>query len=189
VSGKKDGNTHWLNMIEINNDAWNQNSVKISGFSISFKEIADSQREYYIDLGNKEFIHVKTWKDMVRVDIVVNRKTNTFGGSLGLMGTYPEGLMLGRDGKTIISDFDSFGQEWQVLSSESRIFHVVEGPQHPSKCEVPSKAVMRRRLSQAILSREEAEIACKSVGVSEDEFDLCVFDVMAIGDKDAVGAY
>merc|ERR1712166_298641 len=131
----------------------------------------------------------KTWKDMVRIDIVVNHETNTFGGSLGLMGSYPEGIMLGRNGKAIIPEFNNFGQEWQVLSSEPKIFHVVDGPQHPSKCDAPSKAVMRRRLAQTIISREEAEIACARVGVSEDEFDLCVFDVMAIGDKTAAGAY
>merc|ERR1712176_937725 len=123
--------------VEITNDKWNQNSVSISGFSISYEEIIDNQqREYFIDLGNEENIHLKTWKDMVRVDLNVNREMNTFSGSLGLMGTYPEGIMLGRDKKTIFSDFNSFGQEWQVLSHEPKIFRVVDGPQHPSKCEL-----------------------------------------------------
>merc|ERR1711862_240921 len=76
MAGNKDGNTHWLNMVELNNDAWEQNSVSISGFSISFMKVNDKQNEYYFDLGNEEYIHVKTWNGMVRVDIIVNREYN-----------------------------------------------------------------------------------------------------------------
>jgi len=37
---------------------------------------------------------------------------------------------------------------------------------------------------------EEAEKACAGVGAENPgEFDLCVFDVMASGDRDMVGAY
>jgi len=187
VAGKKDGNTQLLNMVEVKNKEWDQNSVNIGRFPISYTPHFSNQREYVIDLGKKEYIHLKTWKDMVRVDIVVNHETNTFGGSLGLMGSYPEGIMLGRNGKAIIPEFNNFGQEWQVLSSEPNNFHVVEGPQHPSKCVIPSKSAMRRRMAQSIISRQEAEIACAKIGV--DEFDLCVFDVMAIGDTDSAGAY
>merc|ERR1712183_1021877 len=125
----------------------------------------------------------KTWKDMVRVDMVVNHEKETFKGSLGLMGSYPEGTMLGRDGKTPYADLSKFGQEWQALSSESKLFRVVDGPQYPSKCVLPTKEVMRRRLGRSNISREEAEIACLHSAVNEEEFDLCVFDVMAIGDK------
>jgi len=189
VAGKHDGNTRWINKIEIKSDYWDQNSREILGFPISYKKLNSNQDEYLINLGNQESIELKTWKDMVRVDIIVNRDLNTFDGSLGLLGSYPEGAMLGRDGKTSISDYNKFGQEWQVLSSEPKIFNAVDGPQHPSICEVPTKAVMRIRLAESIISREEAEIACARVGVSEDEFDLCIFDVMAIGDKNAAGAY
>jgi len=185
VAGMKDGNTHWLNKVEVED----KNSLQISGFPVKFEQSHTKQREYEIDLGDDEFINLKTWKDMVRVDIVVNHGKDTFDGSLGLMGSYPEGTMLGRDGKTSIVDLNKFGQEWQVLSSEPKLFHVVDGPQHPSKCEVPSKTVMRRRLAQSVVSRKEAEIACSRAAVGEEEFDLCVFDVMAIGDESAAGAY
>merc|ERR1711972_856892 len=139
VSGNKDGNTELLNMVEVKKSEWDQNLVKIGRFPISYIKHHTNQRGYVIDLGKKESIHIKTWKDMVRVDIIVNNESNTFGGSLGLMGSYPEGIMLGRDGKTVISDFNKFGQEWQVSSYEPKIFHVIEGPHHPSKCDVPTK--------------------------------------------------
>merc|ERR1712176_1060165 len=107
-------------MIEVENEKFDENSVSIENFPISYTRSHENQREYVIDLGNNESINLKTWKDMVRVDIIVNREMNTFGGSLGLMGSFPEGIMLGRDGTTIISKFDHFGQEWQVLSNEPK---------------------------------------------------------------------
>lgn len=189
VAGMKDGNTHWLNSVQVEDDEWDNKLVQILGFPIKFEQLYTNQRQYAIDLGNDELIELKTWKDMVRVDIIVNHEKSTFDGSLGLMGTYPEGTMLGRDGKTTFTDLNNFGQEWQVLSSESKIFQVVDGPQHPSKCDAPGKAVMRRRLARSDVSREEAEIACAHAAVNREEFDLCVFDVMAIGDKSVAGAY
>jgi len=189
VAGLKDGDTHWLNNVQVENDEWDHKLVQIFGFPINFELLHTNQRQYVIDLGDDEFVELKTWKDMVRVDIIINREKKTFDGSLGLMGTYPEGTMLGRDGKTTFKDLNNFGQEWQVLSSESKIFRAVDGPQHPAKCDIPGKAVMRRRLARSDVSREEAEIACSHAAVNKEEFDLCVFDVMALGDKGAAGAY
>jgi len=192
VAGVKDGNTHWLNSNEVRNNDWEQETVKISGYPISYKRVHTESREYVIDLGNNESIQLRTWKDMIRVDIIDNQEQqeeSVFGGSLGLMGSYPKGIMLGRDGKTEITELDKFGQEWQVLSSEQMIFHVVDGPQHPTKCEAPSKQVLRRRLAESKISRKDAEAACAHIRFTEDEFDLCVFDVMAIGDMNAAGAY
>jgi len=189
VAGMKDGNTRWLNMIEVKEGEWDKNTAQIAGYPIKYEDLLYTQRQYVIELGNDEFINLKTWKDMVRVDVVPNPQKETFGGSLGLMGSYPDGAMLGRDGETEIAEHDNFGQEWQVLSYEPKVFHVVDGPQHPSRCESPNKSGMRRRLAQSKISRKEAEIACTLVDVSKEEFDLCVFDVMAIGDRSAAGAY
>lgn len=57
-------------------------------------------------------------------------------------------------------------------------------------CESPSKEAMRRGLAESIVTRADAEIACSRSDVIADEFDLCVFDVMATGSTDvAAGAY
>lgn len=189
VAGIKDGNTHWLNTLEVGDEEWDAKAVEIVGFPIKYTQMHSKQREYVIDLGDDESIQLKTWKDMVRVDVVVNHEKDTFDGSSGLMGSYPKGTTLGRDGKTTILDLNQFGQEWQVLSSESKLFRLDDGPQHPTKCEAPGKTAMRRRLAQSDISRKEAEIACSRASVSGGEFDLCVFDVMAIGDKSVAGAY
>ena len=112
-----------------------------------------------------------------------------FSTSAGMMGAFSTGEKLGRDGVTIIDDTDEFGQEWQVLPTESKLFHengddIVQAPTH---CEIPSKTEMRRRLDEAHLTVEEAEMACSRI--NPDEFDLCVFDVMASNDKNLAGAY
>merc|ERR1711934_526901 len=97
-------------------------------------------------------------------------------------GQYGVGDKLGRDGMNIIEDINTFGQEWQVLPSEDMLFHNVEGPQPPHKCEIPQASNIRRRLLESDVSQEEAKISC--AGVDPDVFEMCVFDVMATGDKD-----
>jgi hypothetical protein len=190
VAGMKDGNSHWLNMLEIDQNTWEKNDVTIEGYPVYYQKIHENQREYFIELGNDETIKIKTWKDMVRVD-VLNPRKETFAGSSGLMGSYPDGVLLGRDGKTVFTDLNNFGQEWQVLSYEPNLFHIVDdGPQHPAQCESPSKTAMRRTLAESNISRKDAEIACAHVmKTTKEEFDLCVFDVMSIGDKSVAGAY
>ena len=42
-----------------------------------------------------------------------NATSYYFGDSLGMMGHFETGEMRARDGTTIISDPDLFGQEWQ----------------------------------------------------------------------------
>ena len=132
---------------------------------------------------------------MLRVDLE-NCNAEDFGNSLGLMGTFGEGVMLGRDNRTVIEDPTKFGMEWQVLNTEPQLFHEAVGPQHPQKCAMPTtKTFLRRqradrearRLLVESISREAAEAACR--GAATDEFSDCVYDVMATDDIDAASAY
>jgi len=193
VAGNSDGGTYWINEVEGNKSkGWpngkdHQNEQpSIAGYSIAYRKPHRFQREYTIKLRTEEYIVIKVWKDFVRVDIQGPKNENFFG-SAGLMGSFPEGLKLGRDGETILEDNNKFGQEWQVLGDDEFLFHIREGPQHPLHCELPSKTFMRRKLAKSMLSREEAEVACSRV--SESERDLCIFDVMVTADKDLAGAY
>lgn len=186
VSGHHDGDSFWLNGIQGNGDDWKDGTI-VGGYPVSHRKIGRTQRQYTINLGNKESIVFKTWKDFVRVDVVGATPEN-FGQSLGLMGTFPKGVKVGRDGTTVFNDYNKFGQEWQVLSSDPNMFHSVEGPQHPSRCELPVKSAMRRRLTKSTISREEAERLCSHL-VDEEERDLCAFDIMATNDEGAAQAY
>ena len=98
---------------------------------------------------------------------------------------------MGRDGKTIFTDTDEFGKEWQVLSTEPMLFHNVSGVQHPEVCAMPQsmgssvKKNLRRRLGESLLSTEDAENACAHAEEMED----CVADVLATNDKTLAAHY
>jgi len=183
VSGHKDGDSFWINGVE--GGDWKE-GTNIAGYPIRYRRVNSQQREYEIDLSEGESILMRTWKDFVRVDVVGAKDTN-FHSSLGLMGSYPKGNALGRDGKTVMKDWNSFGQDWQVLSSDPKLFHNNDNPQHPIRCRLPGKSVLRRRLSKSTFSRKDAELACSRV--SPTERDLCLFDVMATNDPSAALAH
>ena len=180
-------NWHWTNKIpgnEMVNDIVLPETI--SGFPVNFRHINSKQREFTVELGNSERIVIKTWKDFVRVDII-NGSSKNFGDSLGLMGTYHKGLKMSRDNTTVMEDANEFGQEWQVLPSEPKLFHKVEGVQSPIKCPLPDINKARRRLREAVITQEDAETACSRVNIQDR--DACVFDVLAVNDKEVAGAY
>jgi len=192
VSGRKDGDTYWVNGIEgdVEGDdtLWDERT-NIAGYPIKYQRVHSIQREYVINLGeSNEKIIFKTWKDFVRVD-VVNPRDEDFTGSMGLIGSYPDGTIVGRfNPLSSMKDRNAFGQEWQVLSSDPKLFHSVEGPQYPARCVLPTKSSLRRRLSKSEISREDAEVSCSSI-TDDEERDLCIFDVMATNDKVTAEAY
>lgn len=177
------GSRYWLNKI-----ADGDLSNGIGGFRIEHNRINSKQDEFIVTIGSNEAIVFKTWKNFVRVN-VRNGTPQNFETSLGLMGSYSKGLKLGRDGKTIIEDNNEFGLEWQVLPAEEyELFHNLEGVQAPHKCAMPDTSKgRRRRLSENIISSEDAAIACSRVNM--EERDACIFDVLATNDKDMAGAY
>ena len=181
VMGDNHDAPYWINKQE--NAGLDQG---INGFPISHRKVHSKQDEFIVSLGDDKSIVMKTFKKFVRVSIDGATK-ESFGTSLGLLGSYGSGEMVARDKKTTLGNANEFGQEWQVLPSEGMLFHSVEGPQAPAKCAIPQVSNVRRRLLESKISEEEAEIACARVNA--EDFDLCVFDVMATGDNDVVGAY
>merc|ERR1711957_468764 len=104
-------------------------------------------------------------------------------------GSFKDSQWMARDGNTVFSDANEFGQEWQVLPNEPTLFHNAgDGPQAPSKGQIPSKTTLRRRLVKSEVTIKDAEKACAGI-FNVADFDLCVFDVMASGDKEIAGAY
>jgi hypothetical protein len=181
VRGGKKKNV-WINGIESND---NMEKLSIAGFPIQYYPISKKSEKFVVDLGNDEGIVLKTWNSFLSVTIE-NPQNDKFAGSVGLMGSFPEGTKIGR-GNSIVDDNNVFGQEWQVLSSEQNLFHEIEGPQHPQQCEIPSSTEMRRRLAASIVTVVDAEKAC--IGVGQKDKELCIFDVMATNDQSSAGAY
>lgn len=132
-----------------------------------------------LDKDNQEQILVNVLKDMINVS-VKNASKATFGTSSGLLGSFPEGLTLARDGATVMEDHNSFGQEWQVMDADPQLFHSTNIHQEaPGVC-VPPTTAEGRRLGEGI-DREAAEKACAHHKDHQMK-DMCIFDVMAMAD-------
>ena len=161
----------------------------LGDYDVSFRRISDHQTITRINLGEENAASIETYKHFVRVN-VAPKNMDAFNGSAGMLGSYPAGQMVGRDGKTIIEDPNSFGQEWMVRPSDPIIFHDVESiADYPINCPMPNleaKEDARRRLGE-IISKEEAATACAHVSLADRNF--CIFDVLATNTKDVVGTY
>lgn len=178
----------WMNGEQVVDLDDNEDAIVLSSkFPVSIKKLSEKSTEVRINLGGNEEIVVKTWGKMVRVS-VSHASSENFGTSVGMMGAYSTGAKLGRDGITKIEDSNIFGQEWQVLPTEAKLFHEIgDTVQSPVSCEIPSSHDMRRRLFEASVTLEEAKMACDHV--ARAEFDLCTFDIMATNDVELAGAY
>jgi hypothetical protein len=159
---------------------------EFSGFEFSHTQPIKHQNVFEVHLVGRQRIKVKTYKDFVAVAIEQGT-LETFKDSVGLMGDR-EGNMRARDGTTIIEDPNAFGQEWQVLPTESSLFQTLRLPQHPQTCKLPSPEAtkqIRRRLSETSALAEAAEVACAQWGEAKES---CVYDVLATGDLDMAQA-
>jgi len=188
ITGGRDSMKYFLNGRVKDADSNDTDGVVdyFAGYKLKYKRISDKAVEYEVVLDNTESILLKNWNGFVSVS-VKNPKKEHFDSSVGLMGTFSNGIKLARDNVTIISDLNIFGQEWQVIGSESKLFIESEGPQFPSKCDIPSSIDMRRRLVNSIVTIETATVAC--TGVTKEDKDLCIFDVIATNDVGLAGAY
>jgi len=160
-------------------------SETLSGYPITVNPVSSKETEFTVSLDNYQTIKFSTHRDFVRVDFFAPTKAD-FGESVGLLGTFSGGKKVGRDMITVFENVNEFGQEWQVRNGN--LFHSVEGPQFPETCTIPTKSDKRqRRLGEHIITQEEAELACSRV--SDNERDLCVFDVLELNELDIAGAY
>jgi cysteine-rich repeat protein len=164
---------------------------EFSGFAFSHTQPTDKQHVFEINLGGRERLKVKTYKDFVSV-LIDQAQSKHFGDSVGLMGDFRKGHMIARDGKTILDDPNAFGQEWQVLESETTLFQTLRLPQHPMECTMPppmqASQLRRRLLESSPIAEVAAEEACAHWGEGKDD---CVFDVLTTGDLEmaVMGAY
>jgi cysteine-rich repeat protein len=158
--------------------------AEFSGFAFSHTQPTGKQHVFEVDLGGRERVKLKTYKDFVSV-LIEQGQSKNFGDSVGLMGDFGQGRMLARDGKTILNDPNAFGQEWQVLHTEPSLFQTLRLPQHPMECTLPPRMeasqLRRRLLESSSVDELAAEKACAEWGEGKDD---CVFDVLTTGDLD-----
>lgn len=185
------GTTH---LVQLNGEEAKElqtGEASLGDYAVKFTRINDHQTRTRIDLGSRagDAISIETFKAFVRVN--VSPKTPTmFAGSNGLLGSYPTGRMMARDGVTLIKDANEFGQEWRLREGESMLFHDADSVEPLETCPMPNeatKAEARRRLGETAVTKEDAALACARV--EEANRDACIFDVLATNDKDMAGSY
>ena len=199
LTGGSDSKKEWLWINGISHavlemDHWYE--TKVNGFLIRYKQQDHGHCRANIYVGDeKEHISLESFQDLVKVHLKVQHPGN-YTGSLGLLGHYPDGKRVGRDGMSFIKDVQAFGQEWQVTEEEPKLFraHDEGVVQAPAKCSMPttdfdkSNLRKRRRLGEAFLSKAEIEKACAHIK-DPSEREACLFDVMVTGDIGMAGAF
>jgi hypothetical protein len=163
-----------------------------AGFPVTQKLPSVYKRQYIIDLSSKypgTSIVIQLYKEFVRVKFDGDK--SVFANTVGLLGDYKTGALLARDGSTVIDDFTDFGDEWQVLPSEPKLFHAVSHPQFPELCIKPEdpRGERKRRLAESNISIEQAEAACAAALKDALTIKDCVYDILATQDMDMVGAF
>jgi hypothetical protein len=157
----------------------------MEGFPIYHTHGDRDERQHVFDvvLADGQNITLTTFKDFVSVKPMSGEKY-PLTNSVGILGDYNTGLMLGRNGWTVFEDPIEFGMEWQVRDTDPLLFETEDGPQYPQQCVFPDRATMdKRQLGEGGVTRDEAEAACAHHPDAEDRAN-CVYDVLATGDPD-----
>lgn len=159
-------------------------------YPLTADHINKKKSVFEIKISEKEFIKVHVHKDMVNVEVSSSQATKAnFGTSVGMMGRYPDGALLARDGTTIIDDHDLFGQEWQVDKTENGDLFQSPSP-YTNQCLPPNLVEQdRRRLGQQTISEDAAAAVCEKYASDETKKQMCVFDVIAMDDLEAADVH
>ncbi|CAB9518248.1 expressed unknown protein [Seminavis robusta] len=153
-------------------------------YPVTHKKVNSKQHIFTVELGEGKQIIIQSFKDLVSVK-TVGASPEEYRGSQGLLGEFGTGKWMSRNG-TVMADADAFGNEWQVLETEPKLFQTNRFPQHPVKCSMPGpEREGRRRLGESTISMEAAEKVCEHWG---DLKDQCVYDVMAAEDLELAEA-
>lgn len=140
------------------------------------------RRTYSLKLDDESQILFKFYSHFMTFELIGH---DDFFGASGMLGAYPSGIMVNREGKEM-ENFVDFGFEWQVSPSDAVLFSELRAPQLPyERCRIPSQTAQtsRRRLlrgetNDALLDKAKEACAKQTVG----DFKLCIDDVMMTGD-------
>lgn len=159
----------------------------VGGFTVVHTKVSEKVHIFEIQLAEDEKIVLKTFKDMVAVNLD-QVHAHRLHASKGMLGNYNTSQMLARNGTVVIDNPNDFAADWQVKEGEEMLFQITRAPQHPSQCELPEASTTKRRLGETI-ALSTAEQACADWDVHFRA--SCVHDVMATGDLDlaAAGAF
>jgi len=181
-------------VLNINKDgAWIDN-MQISDFPAEEGPFAITNTQknkmpiYVISVVNKKVITVKVpGHGYLFVQMFANGIQS--GEMHGLMGEYPSGKLIGRDGVSEFVNTNEYGEEWQVQPFEGMLFLEARESEFVA-CKYPNKkavATARKLRSQEGFDLL-AEEACQHLDTSID-YEFCVEDVLTTGDVRIAAGY
>ena len=155
------------------------------------------RRQFHIKLGKdkKSVIHVRRTflkNSLAILSISIEGNPEDFVGSCGLLGAYPTGNALGRDGRDMEGDWNAYGMEWQVGPDEPKLFRDKNRePQLPeAQCKMPTVSItseivhaLKMEYPQLYM---EAQVACRN---AKNALNDCMADVMVAKDTSAAEAF
>ena len=157
----------------------------VGGFPVTLTHFGTRRHRFEIDLGHMGVIAIKVFNEFLAVE-VNNAHSDGFGDSIGLMGAFSDGSLVGRSGQ-VYADHNEFGLSWQVHDTDTNLFQNQQGPQYPQLCHMPAPKVMKsRRMSESLVSFDVAAKACADW--TEETRESCIYDVMSTGDLDMAEA-
>ena len=156
------------------------------GFKITSHHMknADFQQDIlavYVHFDNsRDKIAIHAMGTFLFVDI--DASGNELNAAGGLLGSFPEGNMLGRDGSDLGFDRDMYGSNWQVQTDEPKLFFSTpEGhPMAPQVCRLPEVDAHEFLRSENTELYQTAVEACIAEGMEGLDLDDCVFDVVIL---------
>jgi hypothetical protein len=183
---REDRGYFWINGEEHKNS---ELPVYISGYkfdktgTVTNTEGKTLGSAYILDLEGEAFIGFRLMWAVMSVQL---HGDDSMLGSTGLMGTYPSGEMLDREGNPIT--FDAVGEHWQVRNEKEDpvLFRELDGPQWPEQqCEMPTETA--RHLKQAPEKIARAQEVCGHH--HEEDIDACIMDVLTFDDENMAHAF
>lgn len=179
-------NNYWINYED------HGELTDLAGFPVTTKVSNSDKRIFEIDLSQlypNQKIIISNYKEFIRIDFP-NNSEEAFGKTVGMLGDFKTGKTVARDGVTVMDDFYEFGNEWQVLPADGKIFRQIEVPNFPQRCIEPEdpRGDRRRRLDEVTVTEEQAQKACAALKNPLDRKD-CMYDILATQDLEMVGAY
>lgn len=172
------GDGFWLDHHQVTNFPTAEGRLQIEQYFQSNKALI----MYHILLDGEKFMEIKVPANKY---IFVRPMLTGEHTVAGLMGKYPTGELIGRDGVTEFVDTNEYGEEWQVKPFEDMMFL---DSRNIGKCTYPDKnawAASRKLRSKDL--NEKAIAACAHVDAEIASF--CIEDVMATGDVGIADGY
>ena len=156
-------------------------------FTLQAPQMVDRAKVYQVDLlDTGDSIRFLIYNHFLSFQIAGH--DSDFEASAGLLGDFHTGKWLARDGITLMDSTDEYGAEWQVREDEPQLFQ--EWRDASVACVLPDDAPLSltdRKLRATDPSEKNARKACAHK--APEEFDFCVYDVLATDDVGMAGAW